>query len=86
MSTIVTFNGNQYTLTDDVVLSSRLLPYPRNYHEVDFGEEYDFEMIAKAVGQDGQKYMVSWIFTNIKGDECDLDNYDYQNVTDIIPI
>lgn len=38
----VIFEGNPYTPTDDATPSSRLLPYPKNYHEVSDGEEYDF--------------------------------------------
>lgn len=83
----VTFNGKTYTLTTDAQPSSRLLPHPKNYHEVEMGEEYDFEMTAKAVDENGDEYLVSWIFTEIKGEESEgYDNFDYDNVDDVIAL
>ena len=73
----VEFEGKSYLLTDWAEPSSRLLPYPKNIHEVEEGEEYDFEMTAPAVDGDGNDYRVSWIFSAIKGAECELDSYDY---------
>lgn len=81
--TTINFNGKNYTLTTDAVMTDRLLPYPKNYHEVADGEEYDFEMTAKAVDDEGNEYLVSWIFTDVKGEEMELDCLDYDNVDDI---
>ena len=51
------------------------------------GEEYDFEMVAKATNGDGNKYEVRWIFTDIKGEESDsYDNYDFDDVYDVIAL
>lgn len=59
----VQYEGKTYTLTDWAEPSSRLLPYPKNIHEVEEGEEYDFEMIAPAVDDEGNEYSVRWILT-----------------------
>lgn len=81
--TTINFNGKTYTLTTDAEPSSRLLPYPKNYHEMETGEEYDFEMIAKAVDDEGNEYYVSWIFSEVKGEELELDCLDYDNVDNV---
>ena len=82
-----TFNGKTYTLITDAEPSNRLLPHPKNYHEVEMGEEYDFEMAAKATNEDGNKYEVRWIFTDTKGEESDsYDNYDFDDVYDVIAL
>ncbi|MZQ97202.1 MAG: hypothetical protein GT601_05965 [Acidaminobacter sp.] len=76
----VTFEGIEYELTDQAEMTSRLLPYRKNYFEVEHGDEYDFEMSAPAL-KDGKKYMVYWIFSEIKGQEPeDLSGYDYSVV------
>lgn len=79
MSNVVTFNGQSYTLITDADISGCLLPYPKNYHEVDDGEEFDFEMSARATGEDGNIYKIIWIFSTIKGEECKYDDFDYSS-------
>lgn len=81
--TTVNFEGKTYTLTTEAEVSNRLLPYPKNYHEVEMGEEYDFEMTAKAIDENGDEYLVSWIFSDIKGDEREYDSLDYANADDV---
>lgn len=60
----VQYEGKTYTLTDWAEPSSRLLPYPKNIHEVEEGEEYDFEMIAPAVDDEGNEYSVCIILND----------------------
>ena len=87
MTTQINFNGKNYTLTTEAVTTDRLLPYPKNYHEVKMNEEFDFEMIAKAVDGNGVRYEVTWIFSAIKGEEADnYDNYDFDNIYDVTPL
>ena len=81
----VEFEGKTYTLTDWAEPSSRLLPYPKNIHEVEDGEEDDFEMIAPAVDDEGNKYSVRWIFSAIKGEECELDDFNYEIPDEVLP-
>lgn len=81
----VEFKGKTYTLTDWAELSGRLLPYPKNFHEVGEGEEYDFEMAAPAVDDEGNKYSVRWIVSAIKGEECDLDGFNYETPDEVLP-
>ena len=65
----VMFESETYTLTDQAEPTSRLLPYPKNYHEVEMGEEYDYEMMATAVNDEGEGFYVYWILSDIKGEE-----------------
>lgn len=81
--TQITFENKTYTLINDAEHTSRLLPYPKNYHEVAYGEEYDFEMRAIAEDEDGNRYEVLWIFSDTKGDEKELDCFDYDDIYDV---
>ena len=74
----VQYEGKTYILTDWAEPSSRLLPYPKNIHEVAEGEEYDFEMVAPAIDDEGNDFSVHWIFSTIKGEDCELDNFNYE--------
>lgn len=74
----VVVDGKTYALTGEADYTSRLLPAAFiNYHEAADGETYDFEMSAPARDADGTKYIVYWLFEAIKGDEAELDTYDY---------
>lgn len=72
----VTSDGITYTLIDVADMSSRLMPY-KPFHQAQEGDEYDFEMVANAVDDEGNPYQIAWIFAAIKGDEPELDSYDY---------
>lgn len=80
--TTITFENKTYTLINDAEQTDRLLPYPKNYHEVESGEEYDFEMRAIAEDEEGNRYEVLWIFSDTKGDEKELDCFDYDDIYD----
>lgn len=81
--TTITFENKTYTLINDAEQTDRLLPYPKNYHEVESGEEYDFEMRAIAEDEEGNRYEVLWIFSDTKGDEKELDCFDYDDIYDV---
>ena len=73
-----TCDGKKYTLTRDADYTSRLLPGGyTNYVDAAEGDEYDFEMGASAVDEDGNECTVYWIFSATKGDVAELDAYDY---------
>ena len=72
-------NGKVYRLMEDAFPTNSAIGTPyKDYNDAECGEEYDFEMGAKAVDTDGKECMVYWIFQDIKCDEQkDLDDYDY---------
>ena len=75
----VTFEGREFALTSQADHTSRLLPGGyTNYNDASDGDEYDFEMSAGAIDQEGNEYTAYWIFTGRKGeDDPELDSYDY---------
>ena len=81
-----THAGITYTLTTQAELSGRLLGYGRAYHEAEDGEEYTFEMVAYGTNPSGERYRISWIFDAVKGDEAELDTYDYSAADDVAVI
>lgn len=72
--------GKIYKLTADADFTGRQLDGPWNMNDVQEGEEYQFEMAASAVGEDGKKCKVVWIFWKVKGEEWELDELDYDKV------
>lgn len=76
----IEFNGKSYTLTTDADFTNGVLNYPKNYNDVEEGEEFDFEMSASATDEEGNRYTVYWIFSDIKGDQKELDSFDYDNI------
>jgi len=75
----VEFNGQEYQLTGSADFTSSLMPF-MPFHEAGEGDEYCFEMSAPAIDKDGNEYSVYWEFEAIKGEEKELDEYDYDNV------
>jgi len=74
-----TYEGKVYHLTDMAEPTSRLMDsYP--YHEAGDGDEYKFEMSAPAVDAYDNKFTVYWIFWAVKGEEKELDEYDYYEI------
>ena len=82
----ITFNNQSYTLTEMPVPSDRLLSYDKNYVDVEIGEEFDFEMTAPAIDEAGKTYEVRWIFSDIKGSERALDEFDYSQIDQVIEL
>lgn len=81
-----TFNGKVYILTSAADYTSRLLPGGyTNYVDAVEGDEYEFEMSASAVYEDGVEYTVYWIFSATKDDEAPLDAYDYSTADRVQP-
>jgi hypothetical protein len=81
----VKFEEEKYILTSQAEHTNRLLSY-KDYHETDEGEEYNFEMSANAVQIDedcniiADEYKIYWIFSDIKGSEKELDQFDYEDI------
>ena len=73
----VKFEGKEYILISQADFTNRLFNHMSNYHQVDDGEEFEFEMSAQAVDIEGNKYTVYWRFTDVKGDQKELDTFDY---------
>ena len=81
----IEFKGKSYTLTTEADFTNGVLNYPKNYNDVEQGEEFDFEMSASAVDAEGNKYTVYWLFTDIKGEsEKELDSFDYYDINRVV--
>ena len=76
----VEFNGKEYALTTDADFTGRQLDYPKNYNDVEDGDEYEFELSASGTNDKGNEVTVYWIFSCTKGNEQELDSFDYDNV------
>lgn len=72
----------KFRLTDGVDFTGRKLNsrFP-NYMEAADGERYHFEMYAPAVNSAGEKVTVYWIFADTKGEEIELCDHDYREVS-----
>lgn len=73
----VKFEGNEYRLTSQADFTNRLFNHMSNFNQVDDGEEFEFEMSARAIDNKGDKYTVYWRFTDVKGEQKELDEFDY---------
>ena len=69
-------DGIKLAYTEMPRLSSRLLE--SGYHEAGEGEAYLFEMECQAIDEMGRLYEVFWIYENIKGEELELDQFEYR--------
>ena len=77
----VTFKGKEYTLTDQAEFTNRQLEAPyTNYNEAEEGEEFDFEMSAGAIDEAGNEFIVYWTFSDVKGQQKELDEFEYDIV------
>lgn len=78
----LSYNGKEYAFVSDADYTNALLPdCYTNYNDACTDEEYDFEMSASAIDEEGNCYEIFWIFTGIKGeDDYELDSYDYNNI------
>ena len=75
--------GKTIVLNDQAELTSRLMPY-MPYHEAREGETYCFEMSAPGYDEEGNGCTVYWEFDAVKGEEPELDTYDYSEATRIV--
>lgn len=82
----VEFAGKTYKLINQADFSDTCFPSGSNFQDVGEGETYLFEMVARAVDDEGNEYEVSWVFSAIKGEERELDEYDYSVADDIRPL
>lgn len=69
-------NDKVYFLTGEIYPTGRSLSNNRNYRDVNYGEEYDFEVAAEAVDEQGLTYILYWIVTETKGAGFDWDSLD----------
>lgn len=69
-------NDKVYFLTGEIYPTGRSLSNNRNYRDVNYGEEYDFEVAAEAVDEQGLTYILYWIVTETKGTGFDWDGLD----------
>lgn len=76
------FNGKNYKAIEQAQPTGRELDAV-NYNDAEEGEEYSFEMACRAKDEDGNTYMLYWVFTDIRGEERDYDDYDYDNIESI---
>lgn len=76
----VEFEGREYQLTGEADFTNRCLPGNWNLNDVQDGEEYQFEMAAPAVDDQGKECKVIWIFWKVKGEEFELDSLEYDKV------
>lgn len=77
----ITYNNIELTLANEADYSNRLLPGGYvNINDVSDGESYDLEVFSRAKDADGNKYLVYWIYKDIKGEDGNgLDSYDYRD-------
>lgn len=82
---IVSYRDKDYELIEEARVTGSLLPN-KNYHEVDIGEEYQFEMVAKAKDSNDNNFLIYWVFTAIKGEEISYEYLDYSQVSEVTVI
>ena len=76
------FEGKNYIAIEDAQPTGRELDGV-NYNDAEEGEEYSFEMACRAKGEDGNMYMLYWVFTDVRGEEKDYDAYYYDEVNSV---
>ena len=80
----VEFEGNKYICEGMAEHTNRLLNTVPNYNEPDNDGNYDFEMSDNAVDEDGNEYIVYWIFNTADYDaDTETDSYDWDNVSKV---
>ena len=78
---IIEWEGKTLFLTTQADFSNTLLPTQyTNYHEAQDGELFDFEMVADGYDETGSLVKVYWIFEDVKGNQKELDEFDYNNI------
>lgn len=81
----VTFEGKEYHLQTEAEIDNRIIPGAVNFNDAGDDEEYEFEMSAKAIDDEGHTYTVYWIFTDIKGENGrELDSFNYGDVNRVV--
>lgn len=77
------FEGKNYKAIEPAQPTGRELFNVVNYNDAEEGEGYSFEMTCRAKDGDGNIYMLYWVFTDVRGEEKDYDDYDYDKVHSI---
>ena len=74
----VEFEGKFYALEGQAELTSRL--FGGCWSNVDYGDEYTADWSCTAIGEDGQRYEVTWRWQEVKGEEQeDASNYNWDD-------
>lgn len=81
----VNYKGLELFVEDEAYPTNRVLEF-KDYNSVEMGEEYNYEMRARAKDKDGNQYLVNWIFTDVKGEEGDEYTGDWDDVDNVIEI
>ncbi|AUS03582.1 hypothetical protein [Paenibacillus larvae] len=84
---VVVVEGKEFKLTGDADFTNRVLGgWYTDFNDASEGEEYQFEMSAPGLDNEGNEVTVYWIFTDIKGEKGkeSLDEYDYDNVDRVV--
>ena len=76
--TQIIFEGRTYNLTGEADFTSRYFQ-SFNYIDAEVGEEYQFEMSCHCTDGNGNDYIMYWIFEDVRGNEKELDCFDYEN-------
>ena len=77
----VKFSGKTYALTRQADLTNRV--FHGWFGDANEDGEYTVEYSAPAVGQDGTEVTVYWQFDEVKGEEMEPSDYDWDNVSHI---
>ncbi len=77
------FEGKTIILDGIADFTSRLMPL-KPFHEAEEGEEYNFEMSAPGHDEEGVDCTVYWEFEAVKGEEKELDMYDYDEAGRVV--
>ncbi|AHD06417.1 hypothetical protein [Paenibacillus larvae] len=83
----VVLEGKEFKLTGDADFTNCVLGgWYTDFNDASEGEEYQFEMSAPGLDNEGNEVTVYWIFTDIKGEKGkeSLDEYDYDNVDRVV--
>lgn len=78
---VIEWGGAKYAVTRQPELSNRV--FPGWWGDAATGDGYTAEWSAPAIGQDGGDYLVVWQFDDVKGDDGDASDYDWDDITDV---
>ncbi|WP_443191418.1 hypothetical protein [Pseudomonas indica] len=78
----VTFGGQTYALTDQATETNRM--FPGWFGDAAEGEEYIQEWSAAGIDSDENEVVVRWQFAQIKGQETQEDELDWEAVHEVI--
>lgn len=83
----ISYQGKEYILECEAFLSNRV--FPGWWGDVGEGEAYiaEYDAYATSTGGDGARYVVSWQFDAVKGDEPeDESDYPWEDDENIVSV